>query len=263
PKYSDMAGLAPRDIVARAIDAELKKSGEPCVFLDMTGLPSKFLKKRFPKIYQTCLECGIDITEKPIPVVPAAHFFCGGILAATDGKTAMPGLYAIGETACTGLHGANRLASNSLLEAFAMAGNAFESIKSALKNTAAPPLSVDEWNTGSATQSDEAVVIAQNWDEIRTLMWNYVGIIRSDKRLERAKKRIALISEEIRQYYWDFVLTRDLIELRNIACLAEQIVRCASYRRESRGLHYNIDCPKPSAQWQKPTIIDRYINELH
>jgi len=255
--YSRYKELAPRDIVARAIDSELKRTGADCVYLDMTHLKAAFLKKRFPTIYAKCLQLGIDITKTPIPVVPAAHFFCGGVRSDEHGRTAMPGLYAIGEVAHTGLHGANRLASNSLLEACVFAHRAAEAIKSEPGRRPAGGSPVP-WTTGNARPSDEAVIIKHNWDEIRTLMWNYVGIVRSDKRLARASARVKIISSEIIKYYWDFLLTRDLLELRNIACLADAIIRSARSRRESRGLHYTVDYPEPSARYLKPTSVDRY-----
>ena len=255
--YSRYQELAPRDIVARAIDSELKRTGAECVYLDMTHLKAAFLKKRFPNIYAKCLGLGIDITKKPIPVVPAAHFFCGGVKVDEYGRTAMPGLYAIGEVSHTGLHGANRLASNSLLEACVFAHRAAETIKGGDigRGPAARPV---HWTTGNARPSDEAVIIKHNWDEIRTLMWNYVGIVRSDKRLARASARVKIISEEIVRYYWDFLPTRDLLELRNIACLAGVIIRSARKRKESRGLHYTVDYPETSDKFLKPTVVDRY-----
>ena len=256
-KYSRYLELAPRDIVARAIDSELKRTGADCVYLDMTHLRAAFLKKRFPMIYAKCLQLGIDITKDPIPVVPAAHFFCGGVRSDEHGRTAMPGLYAIGEVAHSGLHGANRLASNSLLEACVFAHRAAEAIKSGYVRRPAGEKPA-RWTTGNARPSDEAVIITHNWDEIRTLMWNYVGIVRSDKRLARASARVKIISEEIIKYYWDFLPTRDLLELRNIACLAGVIIRSARSRKESRGLHYTVDYPKPSARFLKPTAVDRY-----
>ncbi|HBA61221.1 MAG TPA: L-aspartate oxidase [Elusimicrobia bacterium] len=256
-KYSPDRELAPRDIVARAIDAELKRTGADCVYLDMTHLSAAFLKKRFPTIHAKCLQLGIDITRQPIPVVPAAHFFCGGVETDRNGRTALPGLYAAGETAHTGLHGANRLASNSLLEACVFSHRAAQAIMAdgrSLPRGAAPV----PWQTGNARPSDEAVIISHNWDEIRTLMWNYVGIVRSNKRLDRARARVKIISDEIVKYYWDFLLTTDLLELRNIACLAGVIIRSAAGRRESRGLHFTVDYPAASKKFLKPTAADRY-----
>ena len=255
--YSRYRELAPRDIVARAIDSELKRTGADCVYLDMTHLKAAFLKKRFPTIYAKCLQLGIDITRNPIPVVPAAHFFCGGVRSDEHGRTAMPGLYAVGEVAHTGLHGANRLASNSLLEACVFAHRAAQAVADDSGNRPAGGKPAP-WTTGNARPSDEAVIIKHNWDEIRTLMWNYVGIVRSDKRLARASARVKIISAEIIKYYWDFLLTRDLLELRNIACLADVIIRSARGRKESRGLHYTVDYPKPSGKFLKPTVVDRY-----
>lgn len=255
--YSRYQELAPRDIVARAIDSELKRTGADCVFLDMTHLKPAFLRRRFPMIHAKCLALGIDMTRRPIPVVPAAHFFCGGVRTDENGRTAMPGLYAIGEVAHTGLHGANRLASNSLLEACVFAHRAAETVKRGFV-ARHPAVKPAHWTTGNARPSDEAVIIKHNWDEIRTLMWNYVGIVRSDKRLARAAARMKLISAEIVKYYWDFLPTRDLLELRNIACLAEVIIRSARARKESRGLHYTVDYPEAGKKYQKPTIVDRY-----
>ncbi len=257
-KYSKARELAPRDVVARAIDAELKRTGAECVHLDMTHLDAAFLKRRFPNIYAKCLSLGLDITKEPIPVVPAAHFFCGGVAVDDHGRTAMPGLYAIGEVSHTGLHGANRLASNSLLEACVFAHRAAVAIAAAGPLGAPPAGAPVRWTTGNARPSDEAVIIKHNWDEIRTLMWNYVGIVRSDKRLERARSRMKVISDEIVKYYWDFLPTRDLIELRNLACVADAIIRSAAARRESRGLHYTVDYPGTSPKFARPTMVDRY-----
>lgn len=242
-KYDARGSLAPRDIVARSIDAEMKKSGAKCVFLDMTHLPAEFLRERFPKIYERCLEFGIDITKTPIPVVPAAHYLCGGVLTDENGRTDLPGLWALGETACTGLHGANRLASNSLLECLAMAHNA--SLKLPETLTEFTPFSQDpkDWNYSQSTNDDEMIVIHHMWEEIRTLMWNYVGIVRSDKRLRRAESRLKNILTEVKEYYSNFSMHSDILELRNIAIVASLTVQCALQRKESRGIHYSLDYP--------------------
>ncbi len=247
-EYDKRAELAPRDVVARAIDQEMKIRGDRCVFLDITHRSKGFLTKRFPNIYETCLSLGIDMAMDPIPVVPAAHYLCGGVEAAVDGMTALPGLQCCGETACTGMHGANRLASNSLLEALVCARATADrlSAESAERHDG-NTVTIPAWRSGDAVPSDEAVVVEHNWDEVRTCMWDYVGIVRTNKRLERAARRIQNIRREIRQYYLDYLITPDVLELRNIAVVAELVVRCAQQRRESRGLHFTLDYPHPLA----------------
>jgi L-aspartate oxidase len=244
-RYHAMKDLAPRDIVTRSIDRELKRTGDDCVFLDMTHISGDFLAARFPNIHQACLGFGIDLRRDPIPVVPAAHYCCGGAKTDAFGQTSIPGLYACGEVACTGLHGANRLASNSLLEALVFAHRVARHVAGGDRPAAIPTdLVIPEWNLGYAKVSDESVVISQNWDAIRRLMWNYVGIVRSNLRLERARKRIDLLLDEVHQDYWRYCPTRDLLELRNIATVARITIESAASRRESRGLHYHLDYPE-------------------
>ena len=238
--YHPMKSLASRDIVARAIDNELKKSGADSVFLDMTHLEPAFVRARFPNIYERCLGLGIDITKAPIPVVPAAHYMCGGVKTDLEGRTTIPNLYAIGECAFTGLHGANRLASNSLLEGMVLSTNAAASVRDVPR---VRPSQVAPWSKGGATDSNDAIVVALNWDEIRRFMWAYLGIVRTDKRIERARHRIEVLRDEIREYYIDFKITSDLIELRNLALVAQLIIESARRRKESRGLHYTLDYP--------------------
>jgi L-aspartate oxidase len=241
PRHDERAELAPRDIVARAIDFEIKKHGLDFVNLDITHRGADFIKAHFPNIHAKCLELGIDITKEPIPVVPAAHYTCGGLVSDLHARTALAGLYALGEVACTGLHGANRLASNSLLECLAFSESAAEDIMA----TAAPAVpTLPEWDESRVTDADEEVVIAHNWDELRRSMWSYVGIVRTTKRLERARHRIELLQREINEFYSTFRVTNDLIELRNLVLTAELIVNCAQSRKESRGLHFSVDYPQ-------------------
>ena len=251
PAHDERAELAPRDVVARAIDFEMKKGGFDCVYLDISHQPKTFLLEHFPNIYARCLELGIDISQQPIPVVPAAHYTCGGVVADLAGRTDIAGLYAVGETACSGLHGANRLASNSLVECMVFAKAAVEAMAQAGKQ---PDLALPPWDDSRVTDSDEMVVISHNWDELRRFMWDYVGIVRTNKRLERAAHRIALLQGEIQEYYAHFHVTRDLLELRNLVQVADLIVRSAQSRHESRGLHFSRDYPAPDPD-SKPTVL--------
>jgi L-aspartate oxidase len=249
-----LESLAPRDVVAREIDFDLKRTGEDCVFLDMTHLDHEYVVQRFPGIHARCMSLGIDMRRAPIPVVPAAHYMCGGVVIDRHGRTDVPGLLAIGEVAMSGLHGACRLASNSLLEAVVLAAGAAE-VWEEFGRT--PPSEVKAWDEGTAVDSDEAVMVSANWEEVRSAMWNYVGIVRSEKRLQRARRRLELIREEIMEYYWRFRVTRYVLELRNIALVGHIVVESAQRRRESRGLHYMVDFPEASADFAQSTIFDK------
>ncbi len=252
--YHELKSLGPRDVVARAIDNELKKSGATSVFLDMTHLPADFVRTRFPTIYERCKALGIDITTEPIPVVPAAHYQCGGIVTDEHGRTQIPNLFAIGETASTGLHGACRLASNSLLEGVVFGSRAAAAVKNTVLRR---PAEVNPWQSGQATDSEDAIVVALNWEEVRRFMWSYVGIVRSNKRLDRADSRIELLRQEIREYYWDFNITSDIVELRNLALVAHLIIESARRRHESRGLHYTLDFREKSPELAVDTVVHR------
>jgi L-aspartate oxidase len=257
--YHELKCLAPRDIVARAIDNELKRTGQECAWLDIRHKSEEFLRKRFPNIFQECLRFGINMATDLIPVVPAAHYCCGGVRTDINGVSTVKGLYAIGEVGCTGLHGANRLASNSLLEAMVLGYNAI--IHSQQSPEELPSIDeelIPDWHHGDAVNSDEQIVISHNWDEIRRFMWDYVGIVRTNKRLERAKNRIRMLRKEIEKYYWNFLLTPYLVELRNLASVAEMVIDSAIARQESRGLHYNLDFPVPDSKLVgKDTILRR------
>lgn len=254
--YDVRGALAPRDIVARAIDSEMKATGAACAFLDIRDKSRAFLKQHFPNIHACCLTFGIDISKDLIPVVPAAHYCCGGVEAALNGRTAMPGLYAVGEVACTGLHGANRLASNSLLEALVSAHALSRELAKEPRAKGWVKPRIPAWQTGGAADSDEAVVVEHNWNEVRTCMWDYVGIVRTNKRLDRARRRIHNLRREIRDYYFEYLVTSDVLELRNLADVADLIVRSAQMRRESRGLHFTRDYPESSRHTDDTVLRD-------
>jgi L-aspartate oxidase len=271
--YHPLGSLAPRDIVARSIDAEMRKSGADCVYLDVTHKPADFIRARFPQIYKRCLELGIDITKKPIPVVPAAHYLCGGVMSDLNGRTDIDRLFVVGETACTGLHGANRLASNSLLECLVFSHNAAAYIAENRKRKSnvldergvtLQDLQLPKWpkrknenesENGALENQDELMLVTHMWDEIRRLMWAYVGIVRTNRRLERAQHRLTNILQELEEYYTSFKTHSDIIELRNIAIVADLTVRCALMRHESRGIHYNLDYPLTKVGRAEDSII--------
>lgn len=258
--YHEKLELAPRDIVARAIDNEIKKHGIECVYLDISHQPEDFIRQHFPTIYTHCLSLDIDITKQPIPVVPAAHYTCGGVLTDLNARTDIQGLYAVGEVACTGLHGANRMASNSLLECLVFAEQAAADILKVLPTiTTVHPL--PEWDESQVSDSDEEVVVSHDWDELRRFMWDYVGIVRTNKRLNRAMRRLELLKEDIAEYYGNFRVTSDLLELRNLVIVAELIIRSAQSRKESRGLHYTKDYPETDNS--KPAENTILIPKIH
>ena len=252
--YDSRGELAPRDLVARAIDSEMKKSGARHVWLDLTGFSEEQLRMRFPHIFSTCARRGIHIAKDYIPVVPAAHYLCGGVFTNIEGETCLPGLYACGEVACTQLHGANRLASNSLLEAVVMAHRSAQAVSEYLKKQTFKPLDLPLWKDGDVVSSDERVVLSHNWDELKRTLWDYVGIVRTTKRLERARTRIRNLQQEIHEYYWNFKVEPKLLELRNMIQVAEMIVTCALQRKESRGLHFTLDYPEKQALAENTVI---------
>ncbi len=260
-RYDSREELAPRDIVARAIDNEMKRLGEDCVYLDITHHSRGFIEQHFPTIYQRCLELNIDISQTPIPVVPAAHYTCGGVMINKQGQTDLSGLYAIGEVSCSGLHGANRMASNSLLECVVYAHEAYRHIRQNLSAVSMPG-KLPAWDESRVTDSDEEVVVSHNWEEIRRFMWDYVGIVRTTKRLQRARHRIKLLQSEITEYYGNFRISKDLVELRNLAVVADLIIQSALSRKESRGLHYTADFPVADVgETSKNTILQLGFSE--
>jgi len=259
PRFDERAELAPRDIVARAIDREMKRLGAECLYLDISHRPAEFITAHFPTIHARCLELGIDITREPIPVVPAAHYTCGGVLVDDRSRTDIPGLYAVGETAYTGLHGANRMASNSLLECLVFSELAARDIEELAQRAPTPP-EVPPWDESRVTEPDEEVVVSHNWEELRRFMWDYVGIVRTNKRLQRAKRRVDLLRQEIIEFYSHFRVSNDLLELRNLVDVADLIIQSAQRRRESRGLHFTLDFPRKDPAQRVPTVLipDRY-----
>ena len=258
-RFDERGELAPRDIVARAIDYEMKRLGSECVYLDISHKSRAFIKAHFPTIYERCREFDIDITNQPIPVVPAAHYTCGGVMIDATGKTDIDNLYAVGEVAYSGLHGANRMASNSLLECLVFAKSAAEDITQSLASNARQE-SLPRWDESQVTDSDEDIVVAHNWDELRRFMWDYVGIVRTNKRLERALNRTSLLKREINEYYGNYKVSGDLLELRNLVVVAELIIRSALQRKESRGLHFTLDYPDTDDNCLKPTILVPELN---
>ena len=259
-RFDERAELAPRDIVARAIDHEMKRLGSDCVYLDISHKSRAFIKSHFPTIYRRCLEYDIDITNEPIPVVPAAHYTCGGIMIDTNGQTDLDDLYAVGEVSYSGLHGANRMASNSLLECLVFARSTAQHITGTLIADIDPP-DLKRWDESQVTDSDEDVVVAHNWDELRRFMWDYVGIVRTNKRLERALNRTNLLKREINEYYGNYKVSADLLELRNLVMVAELIIHSAMQRKESRGLHFTLDYPNTSDKLALPTILVPKIDD--
>jgi L-aspartate oxidase len=260
PQFDERAELAPRDIVARAIDHEMKRLGIDCVYLDISHKPAEFIREHFPTIHERCLALGFDMTRESLPVVPAAHYTCGGVMAGPHARTDLRGLYAIGETAYTGLHGANRMASNSLLECLVYAHLAAKDIIAEVDKMVSPP-TLPRWDESRVTNSDEEVVVSHNWEELRRFMWDYVGIVRTDKRLQRAKRRVNLLRQEIAEYYGNFRVSNDLLELRNLVEVADLIICSAQRRKESRGLHYTLDYPNSDEAQRHPTVLvpDHYV----
>jgi L-aspartate oxidase len=253
-QFHPKAELAPRDIVARAIDHEIKRLGVDCVYLDISHKSASFIRKHFPTVSRRCRDFGFDLATEPVPVVPAAHFTCGGVVTDLKGQTDIEGLYAVGEVAWTGLHGANRIASNSLLECLVISVSAAQAIMQALPGSALPR-TAPEWDETGITDSDEEVVVSHNWHELRQFMWDYVGIVRTTKRLERAKRRVEMLQQEIGEYYGQFNVTADLLELRNLTAVAELVISSALARKESRGLHYTLDYPEADISHSRQNTV--------